>query len=52
MVKANKQYIDKNGYNGSLFDEFIVKMMTRAGGTPMALFDGLSKRLVFMIVTT
>lgn len=52
MVEANKQYIDKNGYNGSLFDEFIVKMMTSAGGTPMALFDGLSKRLVFMIVTT
>ena len=48
-VEANKEYINKNGYNGSLFDEFIVKMTTNVGGGATAFFDELSKFLVRII---
>jgi hypothetical protein len=40
------EYINKNGFNGSLFDEFIVRSMADIEGLGAAFFQNLTEMLV------
>jgi hypothetical protein len=42
----NVEYIDKNNFNKSLFDEFIVRSMADLEGTGASFFHTLTIKLV------